>query len=69
MATEDWTFGGTWPYEPRWFEHEDGKMHYVDEGPRNGKLVVMVHGNPTLGVSLSQFYTVVGRRGLSVHRA
>ena len=22
-------------------------MHYVDEGPKDGKLVVMVHGNPT----------------------
>jgi haloalkane dehalogenase len=43
----DWTFGGLWPYEPRWFESEDGRMHYVDEGPRDGLPVVMVHGNPT----------------------
>jgi pimeloyl-ACP methyl ester carboxylesterase len=43
----DWTFDGTWPYEPRWFETTDGRMHYVDEGPRDGKPVVMLHGNPT----------------------
>jgi pimeloyl-ACP methyl ester carboxylesterase len=43
----DWTFGGLWPYEPRRFETPDGRMHYIDEGPRDGKPVVMVHGNPT----------------------
>lgn len=43
----DWTFGGLWPYEPRWFDTDDGRMHYVDEGPRDGRPVVMVHGNPT----------------------
>ncbi len=47
MSSVDWTFGGTWPYEPKWFDSADGRMHYVDEGPRDGKPVVMVHGNPT----------------------
>ncbi len=45
--TIDWTFGGTWPYEPRWFDSPDGRMHYVNEGPPDGPPVVMVHGNPT----------------------
>jgi hypothetical protein len=26
-ATTDWTFGGLWPFEPRWFETSDGRMH------------------------------------------
>jgi haloalkane dehalogenase len=43
----DWTFGGAWPYEPRWFETSEGRMHYVDEGPSEGRPVVMLHGNPT----------------------
>jgi haloalkane dehalogenase len=43
----DWSFGGAWPFEPRWFETGEGRMHYVDEGPRDGRPVVMVHGNPT----------------------
>src|SRR5918998_234933 len=34
----DWTFGGSWPYEPRWFDTPDGRMHYVDEGARAGRL-------------------------------
>ena len=54
MAT-DWTFSGTWPYEPRWFDSPDGKMHYVDEGPRDGKPVVLVHGNPTWGYLYRNF--------------
>lgn len=55
MAATDWTFGGTWPYEPRWFDTPDGRLHYVDEGPRDGKPVIMVHGNPTWGYLYRNF--------------
>lgn len=44
-ATPDWTFGGSWPYAPRFFEHRGVRLHYVDEG--TGEPVVMLHGNPT----------------------
>ncbi|MEM9726452.1 MAG: alpha/beta fold hydrolase [Pseudomonadota bacterium] len=49
MAAEtvDWSFGGAWPYAPKWFEHAEGRLHYIDEGPRDAPPVVMVHGNPT----------------------
>lgn len=41
-----------YPFAPNYVEVDDcegGKlrMHYVDEGPKNGPLVVMLHGNPT----------------------
>ena len=52
---EDWKFGGTWPYEARFFDSPDGRMHYVDEGPRDGKPVVMLHGNPTWGYLYRNF--------------
>ncbi len=55
MVPTDWTFGGTWPYEPQWFDSPDGRLHYVDEGPRDGKPVVMVHGNPTWGYLYRNF--------------
>jgi pimeloyl-ACP methyl ester carboxylesterase len=51
----DWTFGGLWPFEPRWFETPDGRMDYVDEGPRDGRPVVLVHGNPTWGFLYRNF--------------
>ena len=36
------TFGGSWPYAAKYFETEDGRMHYIDEGPRDARPVVMV---------------------------
>ena len=59
----DWTFNGTWPYEPQWFEHRDGTMHYVDEGPRDGKPVVLAHGNPTWGYLYRNFIGPLARAG------
>lgn len=43
----DWSFGGTWPYRPRYFESRDGRLHYIDEGDPQALSVVMLHGNPT----------------------
>ena len=37
-----------YPFEPRTFEARAGiTMSYVDEGPRDGEVVVMLHGNPS----------------------
>jgi pimeloyl-ACP methyl ester carboxylesterase len=65
-VTTDWTFGGLWPFEPRWFETSDGRMHYVDEGPRDGRPVVLVHGNPTWGFLYRNFIGPLAEAG---HRA
>jgi len=59
----DWTFEGTWPYEPSWFDSSDGRMHYVDVGPSDGKPVVMVHGNPTWGYLYRNFIGPVADAG------
>jgi cis-3-alkyl-4-acyloxetan-2-one decarboxylase len=40
-------FGGTFPFEPRWVDAGDVKLHYVDEGPGDGATLLMLHGNPT----------------------
>ncbi len=53
-AEPDWTFGGTWPYEPKWLS-TDARLHYVDEGSREGEPVVMLHGNPTWGYLYRNF--------------
>ena len=62
----DWTFGGLWPFEPCWFETSDGRMHYVDEGPRHGRPIVLVHGNPTWGFLYRDFIGPLTQAG---HRA
>ena len=51
----DWTFDGTWPHAPSWFDTADGRMHYVDVGPRDGRPIVLVHGNPTWGYVFRRF--------------
>jgi pimeloyl-ACP methyl ester carboxylesterase len=55
MDEIDWTFEGTWPHAPRWFETPDGRMHFVDIGPRDGRPIVLVHGNPSWGYLFRHF--------------
>lgn len=39
--------GSLYPFPPRFLDRGGLRYHYVDEGPRGGPPVVMVHGNPT----------------------
>ncbi len=59
----DWTFRGTWPHAPQWFEHENGRMHYVDVGPPDAQPVVLVHGNPTWGYVYRRFIEALVTEG------
>ncbi len=40
-----------YPFEPHWatLDSDDGtlRMHYVDEGPRDGAVILLLHGEPT----------------------
>ena len=40
-----------YPFEPHWatLDSDDGtlRMHYVDEGPRDGAVILLLHGVPT----------------------
>jgi haloalkane dehalogenase len=36
-----------YPFESRWLDLGGIQMHYLDEGPRDAPIVLMVHGNPT----------------------
>jgi pimeloyl-ACP methyl ester carboxylesterase len=62
----DWSFAGTWPFEPHWLDTVEGRMHYIDEGPRDGRPVVMLHGNPTWGYLYRHF---IGPLTSAGHRA
>ena len=46
-ATE--TFNGSWPFEPHFTDAAGFRQHYVDEGPREGEVVLCLHGEPTWG--------------------
>ncbi|MBW9055224.1 alpha/beta fold hydrolase [Rhizobium mesosinicum] len=43
------TFSGTFPFAPHFTEARGFRMHYVDEGPRDGEVVLCLHGEPTWG--------------------
>jgi pimeloyl-ACP methyl ester carboxylesterase len=36
-----------YPFESRWLNIDGIRMHFLDEGPRDAPIVLMVHGNPT----------------------
>lgn len=46
-AALDGDFGGSFPFEPRYLQAGDVRLHYVDEGPRDAPPLLMLHGNPT----------------------
>jgi len=36
-----------YPFDSNWLDRHGQRLHYLDEGPRDGDVVVMLHGNPT----------------------
>lgn len=49
FRTPDSAFEGPpdFPYAPRYWMHEGLRTHYVDEGPRDAPVALLVHGQPT----------------------
>jgi pimeloyl-ACP methyl ester carboxylesterase len=46
-APLDGDFKGTFPFEPRYLQAGEVRLHYVDEGPRDATPLLFTHGNPT----------------------
>lgn len=49
MISADENFDGTWPFAPRFSTAAGFKQHYIDEGPKDGQVLVLLHGEPTWG--------------------
>ncbi|ATQ42401.1 haloalkane dehalogenase [Caulobacter mirabilis] len=56
LRTPDDRFSGLkdWPYAPHYLDLRDPdgtdlRLHYVDEGPRDGEVVLLMHGEPSWG--------------------
>ncbi|MEU0464848.1 alpha/beta fold hydrolase [Amycolatopsis sp. NPDC006131] len=49
MIPEQETFDGTWPFRACYTEAAGFRQHFVDEGPRTGPAIVLLHGEPTWG--------------------
>ena len=46
-AAIDEALRAEYPFASHWFETPGGRMHFVDEGPRDAPPLLMLHGNPT----------------------
>lgn len=49
MTPSNDTFDGTFPFSPRFSDVAGFRMHYVDEGPADGEVVMCIPGEPTWG--------------------
>lgn len=49
MTPSSDTFDGTFPFAPHFSDIGGFRMHYVDEGPADGEVVLCIHGEPTWG--------------------
>jgi haloalkane dehalogenase len=61
MIAAEETFDGTWPFEPRFSTAAGFRQHYVDEGPRDGEVIVCLHGEPTWGYLYRNFIPPLSR--------
>jgi len=55
MIPANETFNGTWPFKANFSEASGFRQHYVDEGPRDGEVVICLHGEPTWGYLYRNF--------------
>ncbi|CAN7390313.1 alpha/beta fold hydrolase [Trinickia sp. LjRoot230] len=65
MSLND-TFDGTFPFAPHFSDAAGFRMHYADEGPTSGEVILCLHGEPTwsylfreLILALSRNYRVI----------
>lgn len=57
----DWLDREAYPFESHWIATSAGKVHYVDEGPRDGEVVLLVHGTPTWSFEYRHVIPVLAR--------
>jgi haloalkane dehalogenase len=73
LRTPDERFAGLadWPYEPRYATVVDAdgtqlRLHYVDEGPRDGAVVLLMHGEPSWAYLYRKIIADLAARGCRV---
>jgi len=55
-----------WPYEPRYVEIDGLRQAYVDEGPADGEVVLLLHGQPSWAYLYRKMIPVLVDAGLRV---
>jgi pimeloyl-ACP methyl ester carboxylesterase len=57
----EWLDREAFPFEARFLETSFGRVHYVDEGPRDGEVVLLVHGTPSWSFEYRHLIPVLAR--------
>ena len=53
-----------WPYKPHYVEIVDGlRIHYIDEGPKDGELILLMHGEPTWSYLYRHMFPILVEAG------
>jgi pimeloyl-ACP methyl ester carboxylesterase len=55
-----------WPYEPKYVEIDELRQGYVDEGPANGPVVLLLHGQPSWSYLYRKMIPVLAEAGYRV---
>ncbi len=61
IATPKWLDREAFPFQARWLQTSQGRIHYVDEGPRDGEVVLLVHGTPSWSFEYRKLIPVLAR--------
>ncbi len=66
LRTPDSAFAALpdYPFSPNYVEVGGLRMHYVDEGPREAPVVLMLHGEPTWSFLYRKMIAIVSAAGL-----
>ncbi len=66
VRTPDERFAGLPGYDfaPHYADIDGLRMHYVDEGPRDGETVLMLHGEPSWSYLYRKMIPIVTAAGL-----
>ena len=60
-SVPEWLDREAFPFESRFLQTRFGRVHYVDEGPREGEVVLLVHGTPSWSFEYRHLIPVLAR--------
>ena len=55
-----------WPYEPNYLQVGELRIHYVDEGPKDGQPVLLLHGEPSWAYLYRKMIPTIAAAGYRV---